>query len=249
MPTLILTPRYTEDAQALWRAAISLGWQVERLSNWRVSDEITAASDPVLYLEALMAPTIAERFGLQLLEPAIDWLPRLADSYRQRWVFLTTFKEARGLDRAAFIKPPNDKSFPAKVYHPGELTVDAADDTPVLVAEIVEWEKEFRCFILDRTLQTFSVYLRQGKLQRDADFAHSLVEAGEVTDFISTVLADTQIELPRSTVIDIGIIKDRGWAVVEQNSAWGAGIYGCDPDAVLAVLRHAAISTRGENSG
>jgi hypothetical protein len=30
MPTLILTPRFTDDAQALWRAAQRLGWNVER---------------------------------------------------------------------------------------------------------------------------------------------------------------------------------------------------------------------------
>jgi hypothetical protein len=38
----------------------------------------------------------------------------------------------------------------------------------------------------------------------------------------------------------VGVIASRGWAVVEQNAAWGSGIYGCDPAAVLAVLRHAA---------
>ncbi|MFZ6743697.1 hypothetical protein ACO0LC_10760 [Undibacterium sp. JH2W] len=36
MPTLIFTPRYNDDSQALWKAAGALGWQVERLSNWRV---------------------------------------------------------------------------------------------------------------------------------------------------------------------------------------------------------------------
>ncbi len=241
MSTLILTPRYTEDAQSLWRAAIEKGWQVERLTNWRVADELIAAPEPVLYLEALMAPTLSEQFGLRLLEPAVDWLPKLAEKYRQRSIFITTLGEARKLTYSAFSKPPNDKSFPAKVYRPGELLPDYPDDTEVLVAEIVVWEKEFRCFIFDRTLQTFSVYLRDGKLQRDTDFATSPAEEREVRDFISVILADAQIELPRSTVIDIGIIQGKGWAIVEQNSAWGAGIYGCDPSAVLEVLRYAAI--------
>ena len=241
MPTLILTPRYTEDAQALWRSAIAKGWQVERLTNWRVSDELISVAEPVLYLEALMAPTIAERFGLQLLEPATDWLPNIAERYRQRSIYLTTLGEARQLTQPAFIKPPNDKSFPAKVYHPGELSLDYADDTAVLVAEIVTWEQEFRCFILDRQLQTFSIYLRDGKLQRAANFASSPAEEGEVRDFISIILAEDRLELPRATVIDIGTIAGRGWAIVEQNCAWGAGIYGCDPGAVLEVLRHAAL--------
>ena len=71
MPTLILTPRYTPDAQALWRAAGRLGWDVERLSSWRVPPELRGVSDPVLYLEGLFGPTLAEQFGMQLLEPPI----------------------------------------------------------------------------------------------------------------------------------------------------------------------------------
>jgi hypothetical protein len=242
MPTLILTPRYTEDAQALWRSAIAKGWQVERLKNWRVSAELLSVEEPVLYLEALMAPTVAVQFGLELLEPAADWLPNLAQKYRQRSIYLTNLGAARQLTHPAFIKPPNDKSFPAKVYAPGELSsIDYPDDTEVLVAEIVTWEREYRCYILDRQLQTFSIYLRHGKLQRDADFASSPAEEREVRDFISTILADAQIELPRATVIDIGVIEGSGWAIVEQNSAWGAGMYGCAPDVVLDVLRYAAV--------
>jgi hypothetical protein len=45
--------------------------------------------------------------------------------------------------------------------------------------------------------------------------------------------------LPRATVLDIGVIQ--GWAVVELNAAWGAGIYGCNPEAVLDVVRYAAV--------
>jgi hypothetical protein len=37
--------------------------------------------------------------------------------------------------------------------------------------------------------------------------------------------------------MDVGVIQHRGWAVVELNAAWGAGIYGCDPDEVLEVVR------------
>ncbi|MBD2306939.1 hypothetical protein H6G17_15670 [Chroococcidiopsis sp. FACHB-1243] len=40
MPTLILSPRHTADTQALWRAANHFGWQVECLTNWRVSEDL-----------------------------------------------------------------------------------------------------------------------------------------------------------------------------------------------------------------
>lgn len=241
MPTLILTPRFTEDSQALWRAAIALGWSVERLPSWRVPEALLSAPDPVLYLEGMFGPTLAKQFGLRLLEPPIDWLSNLANEYRRRSVSLSSLGAARQLTEAAFIKPPNDKSFPAQVYVGADLPTGYDEASPVLVAEIVRWEKEFRCFILDRELMTISVYLRHGRLQRESNFAASCEELQEAEQFLSTVLTDDRVPLPRAAVLDVGFIADRGWAVVEQNAAWGSGIYGCDPIQVLEVLRHAAV--------
>ncbi len=240
MPTLILTPRFTEDAQALWRAANRLGWDVERLRSWQVPPEWRSLPEPVLYLEALFGQTLAAQFGLQLLEPAIDWLPNLPLEYRQRQVSLTTLAACADLVEPAFIKPPNDKSFPAKVYLATELPTEYDRDIPVLVAEVVTWEQEFRCFILDRQIEAISIYLRNGELQRGRDFEASAAELTAASSFVEKLLADKRVDLPRAAVVDVGVIRDRGWAVVEQNAAWGSGIYGCDPVRVLEVLRHAA---------
>lgn len=243
MPTLILTPRYTEDSQALWRAAIVLNWDVERLTNWQIPDRLLSVSDPVLYLEALFGPVLAEQFGLRLLEPPDDWLPRLPEIYRKRKIALISLRSARAISDPAFIKPPNDKSFPAKVYLGAELPEGYDEDSSVLVAEVVKWEKEFRCFFLDRQPQTLSIYLRGNELQRENGFAASQSELEEAETFARKVLLDPRVDLPKAAVIDVGVICDRGWAVVELNSAWGSGIYGCDPEKVLQVLRHSAIST------
>ena len=242
MPTLILTPRYSEDSQALWRGAIALGWDVERLTKWRIPPHLLSVSEPVLYLEALMAPMFADRLQLKLLEPPQDWLPKLPAKYRQREIKLQTLAVAKKLTTQAFIKPPNSKSFPAKIYRGKELPDDDyPDETPVLIAEIVEWSKEFRCFILNRTLKTFSIYLRDGKLQKQNNFSHSKEEERELLDFVNAILADNNLTLPVATVLDVGIIKGRGWAAVELNAAWGSGIYGCDPIRVLEVLRYSVV--------
>ena len=241
MPTLIFTPRYTDDSQALWKAAGSLGWRVERLTTWRVPDHLRELPDPVLYGEALFGPTLAEELGLQLLNPPEDWLVRLPMPYKLRTISLTTLGEAKQNSSAAFVKPPNDKSFPAGVYTGSELPSEYPDDMPVLVSEVVTWEKEFRCFILDRELRTYSVYSRHGELQRDADFVSTPTEDEQVKAFLSELLADSRVDLPRATVVDVGFIQGQGWACVEQNAAWGAGIYGCEPSAVLEVIRHAGV--------
>ncbi|MCA0175793.1 MAG: ATP-grasp domain-containing protein [Proteobacteria bacterium] len=237
MPTLFFTPRYTEDSQALWKAAASLGWKTERLTSWRVPDHLKAVEDPVIYGEAMFAPALAEQLGRVLRNPPDDWLVRLPYEYKQRNIRMTTLGEARIATEPAFVKPPNDKSFPADVYRGSELPAEFEDTMTVLVSEVVRWEREFRCFILDRQLQTFSIYSRHGELQRDQKFASEPCEDEEVRAFVCKMLADQRVELPTTTVIDVGTIQGKGWACVEQNAAWGAGIYGCDPAAVLRVLQ------------
>ena len=240
MTTLVLTPRYTEDSQLLWRAAGRVGWNVERLQTWRIPDHLRNLEDAVLYAEALFGPTLAEQLGLRIENPPEDWLPNLPARYRKRRVTLSTLGEARLGSEVAFIKPPNDKSFPAQVYVPSELPEGYDEGMSVLISEVVTWENEFRCFVLDRELQTFSIYARFGELQHDHGFEHSASEEQGVRQFLGDVLMDSDVHLPRATVIDVGWITGKGWAVVEQNAAWGAGIYGCDPERCLEVIRHAS---------
>jgi len=38
------------------------------------------------------------------------------------------------------------------------------------------------------------------------------------------------------SVIDVGRIKGKGWAIIETNQAWASGLYGCGPMQVLKVL-------------
>src|SRR5207253_137307 len=99
------------------------------------------------------------------------------------------------------------------------------------------------CFVLDGTVQTFSPYLREGQLAQlpDGSWPWSEIEAQEAKAFANQVLADRKVDIPSALALDIGIIEGRGWAVVESNAAWGSGIYGCDPLAVLRVVRRSCI--------
>ncbi|HET7231813.1 MAG TPA: ATP-grasp domain-containing protein, partial [Longimicrobium sp.] len=227
----------------LWRAAGRLGWPVERLQSWRIPPHLLEIAEPVLYVEAMFGPTLAEEMGVRLLEPADDWLVRLPHECRLRDVRLTTLGEARTNPAPAFVKPPADKSFAARVYTGPELPADYPDEMPVLVSDVVAWESEFRCFVLDRELRTFSIYARHGELQDEEEYACTDAEAAGVEAFMARLLADERVDLPRATVVDVGMIEGRGWACVEQNGAWGAGIYGCDPAQVLHVIRHATVRT------
>lgn len=240
MPTLFLTPRQTEDTRALWKAAAELGWSIERLGSWRIPGHLKSVNNPVLYAEALFGPELATQLNLELVSPPDSWLVDLPAKYKSRHVSLTNLGLARKLVVPMFVKPPNDKSFPAQVYLGADLPTDYDDDMPVLVSDVVEWDVEFRCFIMDRMLKTFSVYSRRGELQRDNGFESSAVEQEHLRSFVAELLADPQVQLPHAAVIDVGTLTDGTWACVELNAAWGAGIYGCDPKLALEVIQAAS---------
>ncbi|MCH8622228.1 ATP-grasp domain-containing protein [Undibacterium sp. TS12] len=85
--------------------------------------------------------------------------------------------------------------------------------------------------------------LRFGELQRETEFSSATDEDHALETFMNTLLTDERVDLPAACVIDAGMLASGKWACVEQNAAWGAGIYGCDPAGVLEVLRHASVKT------
>lgn len=242
MPTLILSARPSDDAQRLWGACISEKWQVTRAYGWKVPD--LPPADVVVYGEPLLALHIAQTLRLHLDDPPVDWLPRLPLRWRGREVQMCTLAQARSHAATAFIKPADEKCFDARVYASGaDLPAPGLlpEDTPVLIQEVVKWTLEFRCFVADRQVQTLSAYCRNGRTTKTEDgvWKNNDDELAEAHRFCETLLADPDVELPPATVIDVGLIHDRGWAVVEANCAWAAGTYGCDPVAILGVLRRA----------
>jgi hypothetical protein len=62
------------------------------------------------------------------------------------------------------------------------------------------------------------------------------------SEFANSVLSS--VPCPRAFVLDVGIIKGKGWAVVEPNECWGSGVYGCTPTKVLEVLLAATVQRR-----
>lgn len=242
-PVLVLPPRQTPDATALWRAAIDLGLDIERLSGWRPPPEL-ASREVILYGEPLFAEVVAEALGLALLEPPTDWLTSLPEELLRRQVRRATLGETRAMTTPVFVKPEDGKGLPARVYPNGADLPSPdvfPDDLRVLVAEPVTWTCEVRCFVNEGRVVTLSPYLRMGVLARDEDGEWES-EPGELSTalaFAETVLRDPRAELPPAVALDVGLIGGRGWAVVESNAAWGSGIYGCDPKEVLRAAQRA----------
>jgi hypothetical protein len=246
VPTLVLSHRYSPDSNALFAVALAAGWDVERLHSFRCPEGL-AARDPVFYGETILADAILDDLGIMLLEPTDDWLLRLPHRYRARDVRLTTLAEALTLRERAFVKPTDEKCFPARVYangtsiHPNPVL---PPDLPVLVSEPVVFEVEFRFFVLEREVAALSPYIRSGEIARDAsgDWEADPTEVEAASASILELLGDVEVDLPPAVVVDVGRMAGRGWGVVEANPAWASGLYGCDPAGVLPVLRRTAVA-------
>jgi hypothetical protein len=247
MKMLVLPARYTPDSIALYGAAVEAGWEVERLLSWRPPAHLRTR-DVAIYGESLFGAIVARELSRVLLEPPFGWLAELPRKFVSRDVFFTTLDDAKKWPGRAFIKPADDKCFPASVYQNGSAipVSDAVPgQTPVLVSEPVVWRIEFRFFIFNRSVATFSAYSRNGALiQPDVGVLDaSSSESEEAFHWCSEMIADASVQIPPSVALDIGRMENRGWAVVEANAAWASGIYRCDPARVLPVVARACLKS------
>ncbi|MEK8019943.1 MAG: ATP-grasp domain-containing protein [Candidatus Parabeggiatoa sp.] len=238
MPILILPAQYSEDSILLWHTAASEGWIVQRLQTWRMVDPIEGEKI-TLYGEPLFAAAIAEQLSLALLEPPLDWLCQLPFHFVKRRIQFAKLANLNTIKWPAFVKPADDKCFPAGVYNAiSEIpTIEHLDNsTPILISEPVNWQCEFRAFILEGGCETISIYARNENLAQTSDgsWPASELEMNAAKTFLTSLLSE--VPLPPSVVIDIGIIADQGWAVIETNPSWSSGIYGCDAKAVLRTI-------------
>jgi hypothetical protein len=239
--TLLLSTRTLPAAGALTDAALESGWSVHA---WDEGPPYPSSGRVVYYGRTDVVREAVAHFRLALLEPPLDLLTRLPASLLLRDVGFACFRDLSRLRRPTFIKPadPLDRCFDAGTY------TDARDiraprgidpDTPVLLAEPVEWLAEFRCFVCEGRVVATSPYLSFGKpnWRPWGQGGEKAMPSKDALAVCSRLLAvDT---LPPAFVVDVGLIEGRGWAVVEFNPAWCSGLLGADPAAVLGVLERA----------
>lgn len=242
MPTLVLAARDHSSDRGLASAAEAAGWRVHDLA------AVPEGLDPpvVVYVTTETALDAAGRLGLALLEPPLDLLARLPGGYLQRTVEFARFADLGRLTRRTFVKPadPLAKVFDAGLYaSPADIRerrpIDPA--TPVLLSEPVEWVAEYRCFLFDGRCVAFSPYIQLGRANWKpwGQGGEKAQLPAAVGDLLRRLVADRTVSLPPAVVVDVGLIDERGWAVVEFNPVFCAGLLGADPAAVLPVLARA----------
>jgi hypothetical protein len=236
------------EMMALHFAARELGWEVfPAPTTWRMDEEFIASKPiGVPYGCQLFAEIISQQLGWTLLGNPFDWLTKIPIEFTKRKIIFTTTGQAKFYPERKFIKPADAKMFPAKIYEAGTFdytsNVDpkyselVADDSPTLISDVVEFTSEFRCYVKNQKVQTWSCYIHDGVINHDENWRNpSIFDGLEPPDaFVNRMLETVHSE---PSVIDVGIVPGLGWAIIESNQAWASGIYGCDPVESLLVMK------------
>ncbi|WP_211348955.1 ATP-grasp domain-containing protein [Nocardioides litoris] len=234
---LVLPPGLTASASRVAAAARRRGLDVVRLPSPVVPADLAARAGAAhLHAGPTFVDAVAGALDVAPLEAPVDWLARLPRALVRRRIEAVSLREAHGLRSPAFVKSPNDKSVPARVYPDGTRLPgsDAVDPSaPVLVSDVVTYRSEVRLFVLDGEVRTASRYAE------DRDLAPGPAPADALA-FGADVLVAAGASLPSAIVVDVGRDADGAWSVVEANAAWASGSYAADPDAVLDVVLRAA---------
>ncbi|WP_425396171.1 ATP-grasp domain-containing protein [Aeoliella sp.] len=242
MPSLICSSRYTIDSQILRRKAQELGWETLRLDGKEIPEWFEPPDEEIaIFYTAPHVFDIARQLGRTMLGCPADWTIRLPPELLRRELHQTSLHNALQIEGPRFVKHSVSKAFPAAVYDRQALataTESLPADSLVHVGEPVEWICEFRCFIKNRSVRAISPYRYQGTVVRDYDSFPTVPQAElrEIQDFAHAVVQREDVPTPPAFVLDVGVIRDRGWAVVECNECWASGIYACDPVCVLDTL-------------
>jgi ATP-grasp domain, R2K clade family 2 len=250
VPTLVVDSMEQRDARALADAAQLAGWTILSITQ---GGAIRRNSPRDLALHGPPAAIIefANALQIALLEPPLDWLAGLPARFLGRQIRRGTVGQARSIQEPVFIKTldPARKWFDAGVF-PGGWALPCRrgfpESTAVLVAEPVRWIVEYRCFVLEDRIACFSPYARHERWMRKGDAAWIIPveEARQLHRLVESLLSSLRGLTPPAWTLDVGCIEGKGWAVIEANPAWSAGIYQCDPTAILPVLRRACVPRR-----
>ena len=151
-----------------------------------------------------------------------------------------------GLPRVASVKLANHKrrSLPMQRVDDvqGVRTWAArlpADYQLLLANDWLRFHSEYRIFTVGRSAVAWSPYVIEDEVYSPALRHHRASFHDEAAAFAEGVLGALPDRLvPPAIVMDIARLDSDGRLVLlETNTSWGAGLYGCDPQAVLdAVL-------------
>lgn len=182
-----------------------------------------------VYGSTSFVSVLQHKLGFELCTPADDLILFLPPEVLKRRIQKGRLRDAEHLQYPVFVKPVIPKLFAAQVYsNLDELQRECQGldiNTAIFTSNTVSFVAEARTFILNGKVLDCAFYEGGGNVE-DAVFAAARFASHPI--------------LPRALVLDIGLIKDQGWVVIELNAAWGAGLNGCQPERIWPCIAAAS---------
>jgi hypothetical protein len=227
-PTLLIPDKADVERDAVadaWRLA---GGSVIRVARFwdppPVDREVTR-----VYGADAFCLVLAEKLRLTLVSPNDRVLSTATESLLRRRVRVVSLGQLRPEEFPVFVKPVMPKQFRGAVYSTLESlaaeTHGLDGHTEAIVSDVVNFVAEARAFVLDAVVRTCAVYEGRADQSQAAKFAERVVMA---------------LELPRTCVVDVGLLDDGSWALVECNATWGAGLNGCNAERAVDCVAAAS---------
>lgn len=236
MTRLLLHPRYDEDAQRIWQVAMDAGWTIVRADYGGIIRH--AVQVDALYGGYMWAEHVAPQSGLRLISPPERWWEVIGDANLiRRSIGVERYCDLAAYDGPTnwpkFIKSLTGKSIASRVYHSlADLPPGITDEEQFIVSYPVSFAYEWRAFVLDGEVVTLSHYATHGNL----DTSGMTGRCVDARTFAKVVAWYYREKLPRAYVLDVGLIKDDDFAIVEMNPAYCSGLYACDADAAFRAI-------------
>jgi hypothetical protein len=221
---LLISDKADSERDALADAFARGGGTVHRLGRFWEPPALDPATVRVYGADSFCL-VLQQKLGFALCSPADDLLLRVPSRFLQRRLDKRSLADAQSLPFPAFIKPVTPKQFRGTVYRSAEELANECrgllPETAVFVSEVVQITTEVRSFVLDGRVLDASVYEGSAAKPEAIAFIHEVAQA---------------VPLPRTVVVDVGLIAGRGWVVIEFNACWGAGLNGCDASRALPAI-------------
>jgi len=225
---ILIIPEKTDierDAVAeLWKEK---GGKVIRLGKFWQPPELNPRKVHV-YGNDTFCLVLQQKLGFSLISPPDDFLNGIDETWLKRKVRFLPLSDAKTITFPAFAKSAVPKLFKASIYQTlNDLNEECRSlpaDTVVIHSEIVKLLSEARAFVYNGMVLDCSVYEGSGEAEKAVRF---------IEGFLS------EVPTPKTCVLDFGEIVNEGWALIEANASWGAGLNGCIAEKVLPAIFHA----------
>lgn len=247
---LAIYGRQSRDAGAVGAAARAAGLGVVDLADdLGAIDVVPAAGLAWRCPPGLAVYLRAHGSRLPVTGASAQWFAALASEVTGRRLQVLTVRELRdgdvGLAAVQMVKLAELKyrRFPATQVrdrqHAASVVTDLPPDTRLLIAD--RWlscHSEYRVFCAAGRALTSSPYRIEDESYSPELWMHQASFHHEALAFVDDVLAAlAEPDRPPGCVLDVARLDNGELVLLEVNTSWGAGLYGCDPhEALVSVL-------------